>query len=452
MTLQAAGKEDADRAVKAARKSFDDGPWRHMSGSERAKVLRRLASLVEEHRDQLATLEAIDNGKPRTIANGLDVGFTIQVFNYYAEWCDKIHGKTLPIDGPFIQYTRREPVGVAAQIIPWNFPIALASWKLGPALAAGCSVVLKPAEQTPLTALYLGDLAMQAGLPEGVLNILTGYGEVTGEAIATHPLVDKVAFTGSTEVGKMIQGNAGLNNLKHVTLELGGKSPNIIMNDVDMDMAIGQSQFALFFNMGQACNAGSRTFVHESIYDEFVERSAAAAKNSSLGDPLDEQTSQGPQIDKAQADRIMSYIEKGKSEGARLLAGGNRVDRKGFFVEQTVFADVKDDMTIAREDIFGPVMSIMKFSSIPDVIKRANDTNYGLAAAVCTNSLETALHISNELRAGQVYVNCYGMLQTTTPFGGFKDSGIGRELGPDALDNYLDTKTVIIKRPDDSLP
>jgi aldehyde dehydrogenase (NAD+) len=326
------------------------------------------------------------------------------------------------------------------------------AWKLGPALATGCTVVMKPAEQTPLTALRVGELIMEAGFPEGVVNILPGYGPSAGKALAQHHLVDKVAFTGSTEVGYEIMRNSHKNNLKRITLELGGKSANIIMDDADIDLAIAQSQIGLFLNHGQCCIAGSRVFVHEKIYDEFVRRSAEVAKKRKVGDPFHHETDQGPQIDSDQFHKIMGYIEAGQKEGAKLLTGGKRVGNKGWFVEPTVFADVKDDMKIAKEEIFGPVMSILKFKNIEEVIERANNSEYGLGAGIVTKSVENALKLSNGLRAGTVYVNCYNVFDANTPFGGYKDSGIGRELGEYGLKNYLETKTVIMKRPEDSLP
>lgn len=328
----------------------------------------------------------------------------------------------------------------------------MAAWKLGPALATGCTVVMKPAEQTPLTALRLGELIMEAGFPEGVVNMLPGYGPTAGKALSQHKLVDKVAFTGSTEVGYEIMRNSHVHNLKRVTLELGGKSANIIMDDADMDLAIQQSQVGLYLNQGQCCIAGSRLFVHEKIYDEFVKKSVEAAKKRKVGDPFAADTDQGPQVDKDQFNKILNYIEVGKKEGAKLLTGGKRVGSKGYFIEPTVFSDVKDDMTIAKEEIFGPVMSIMKFKNIDEVIQRANNSNYGLGAGLVTKNIDNAIKISNALRAGTVYVNCYDVFDANTPFGGYKDSGLGRELGEAGLKNYLESKTVIVKRPEDSLP
>lgn len=374
----------------------------------------------------------------------VDVPMTIANLRYYAGWADKNHGQTIPMDGSFFAYTRHEPVGVCAQIIPWNFPALMMGWKLGPALATGNTIILKPAEQTPLTALYIAQLIKEAGFPEGVVNVLPGFGE-TGAYLANHKHVDKVAFTGSTEVGKLIQQASGNSNLKRVTLELGGKSPNIILSDVDMDYAVESSHFALFFNMGQCCCAGSRTYVEEKIYDEFVERSAERARKRKYGDPFDFNNEQGPQINEEQLTKIMGYIDSGKKEGAKLVAGGERPDMPGYFVKPTVFADVKDDMVISREEIFGPVQQILSFKNISEVIERANDSTYGLAAAVFTKDIDKANYISQGLRAGTVWVNNYNTLTAQVPFGGFKMSGIGRENGEYALRNYTEVKSVIVK-------
>ncbi len=451
-SVQESSVEDVNKAVKAARRAFDEGPWRRMAASERGRLLYKLADLMEKHQDELAALEALDNGKPFAFAKAVDIGLSIKTYRYYAGWADKIHGQTIPISGPYLAYTKEEPVGVCGQIIPWNFPALMQAWKLGPALATGNTVVLKPAEQTPLTALRVGELIMEAGFPEGVVNILPGYGPTAGQALAQHRDVDKIAFTGSTEVGYEIMRTSHKNNLKRVTLELGGKSANIIMDDADIDLAIAQSQVGLFLNQGQCCVAGSRLFVHEKIYDQFVARSVEVAKARKVGDPFAAETDQGPQVDSDQFKKILNYINIGEKEGAKLLTGGKRSGNKGWFVEPTVFADVQDNMTIAKEEIFGPVMSIMKFKSIDEVIKRANASEYGLGAGVVTKNIDNAIKISNSLRAGTVYVNCYDVFDANTPFGGFKDSGVGRELGEAGLKNYLESKTVIIKRPDDSMP
>jgi aldehyde dehydrogenase (NAD+) len=436
---------DVDRAVRAARHAFEKGPWRKTAAAERGRLLNRLADLIERHAGELALLESLDNGKPYAVAGAADLPLTIACYRYYAGWADKVQGRTIPISGDYFCYTRLEPVGVVGQIIPWNFPLLMQAWKLAPALATGNTVVMKPAEQTPLTALRVGELILEAGFPPGVVNLLPGYGPTAGAAIARHMDVDKVAFTGSTEVGHLIMEASAKSNLKRVTLELGGKSPNIVFADADLDAAIEGSHFALFFNQGQCCCAGSRLFVEESAYDEFVERSAARARRRTVGDPFDPATEQGPQVDQDQYNKVMRYIDSGKNEGARLVCGGGSVGDRGYFIQPTVFADVKDDMTIAREEIFGPVMSIIKFRDIDDVVDRANRTEYGLAAAVWTRDIGKAYAIANNVRAGTVWINCYDVFDAAAPFGGFKQSGMGRELGEYGLQQYTEVKTVTVK-------
>ncbi len=436
---------DVNKAVAAARAAFERGPWKKINASERGRLLNRLADLIEKHTDELAALEALDNGKPFTIAKAVDVPMSVACYRYFAGWSDKVQGRTIPVDGDFFCYTRLEPVGVVGQIIPWNFPLLMQSWKLAPALATGNTVVMKPAEQTPLSALRVGELIMEAGFPDGVVNILPGYGPTAGAAIASHMDIDKVAFTGSTEVGQLVMEAAARSNLKRVTLELGGKSPNIIFADVDLDEAVEGAHFGLFFNHGQCCCAGSRVFVEEKIYDKFVEKSGARAKRRTVGDPFNPTTEQGPQVDDVQFDKVMGYIESGKKEGANLVCGGKRAGDRGYFIEPTVFADVQDDMKIAKEEIFGPVMSIIPFKSMDEVIDRANRTTYGLAAAVWTRDVQKALAVSNSVRAGTVWVNCYNVIDTRAPFGGFKQSGIGREMGEYGLQQYTEIKTVTVK-------
>ncbi len=438
---------DVDLAVKAARKAFDSkAAWRRMSASERGKLLNRLADLIEKHADELATLESLDNGKPKHVAMAADLPLVVACYRYYAGWADKIQGKTIPINGDYFCYTRHEPVGVVGQIIPWNFPLLMQAWKLAPALACGNTVVLKPAEQTPLSALRVGELILEAGFPPGVVNILPGFGPTAGGAITRHMDVDKVAFTGSTEVGKIIMKGAADSNLKRVTLELGGKSPNIVFADAaDLEEAVEGAHFALFFNQGQCCCAGSRVFVEEKIYDEFVQRSADRAKRRTVGNPLDSNTEQGPQVDNEQFTKVLSFIESGKQEGAKLLAGGGRVGDRGYFVAPTVFSDVKDEMKIAQEEIFGPVMSIMKFKDTDELVERANKSMYGLAAAVWTRDIAKAHFVANNVRAGTVWINCYDVFDAAAPFGGFKQSGIGRELGEYGLQQYSEVKTVTVK-------
>ncbi|XP_050605730.1 aldehyde dehydrogenase, mitochondrial [Macaca thibetana thibetana] len=441
-------KEDVDKAVKAARAAFQLGsPWRRMDASHRGRLLNRLADLIERDRTYLAALETLDNGKPYVTSYLVDLDMVLKCLRYYAGWADKYHGKTIPIDGDFFSYTRHEPVGVCGQIIPWNFPLLMQAWKLGPALATGNVVVMKVAEQTPLTALYVANLIKEAGFPPGVVNIVPGFGPTAGAAIASHEDVDKVAFTGSTEIGRLIQVAAGSSNLKRVTLELGGKSPNIIMSDADMDWAVEQAHFALFFNQGQCCCAGSRTFVQEDIYDEFVERSVARAKSRVVGNPFDSKTEQGPQVDETQFKKILGYINTGKQEGAKLLCGGGIAADRGYFIQPTVFGDVQDGMTIAKEEIFGPVMQILKFKTIEEVVGRANNSTYGLAAAVFTKDLDKANYLSQALQAGTVWVNCYDVFGAQSPFGGYKMSGSGRELGEYGLQAYTEVKTITVKVP-----
>jgi aldehyde dehydrogenase (NAD+) len=436
---------DVDKAVGAARAAFEKGPWRKMTASQRGLLLYRLADLIEKNIEELAQLESLDNGKPYQVALAADLPLTIACYRYYAGWADKIQGKTIPVQGRYFCYTKHEPVGVVAQIIPWNFPLLMQAWKLGPALSTGCTVVMKPAEQTPLSALRVAELALEAGFPEGVLNMLPGYGPTAGAALARHMDVDKVAFTGSTEVGHLVMKAAAESNLKRVTLELGGKSPNIIFADADMDKAVEGSHQALFFNQGQCCCAGSRTFVEEKCYDEFVTKSVDRAKKRTVGNPFDKNTEQGPQVDQEQFNKVMGYIDAGKKENAKLMTGGNRVGEKGYFIEPTVFADVQDNMKIAREEIFGPVMSILKFKDMSEVVDRANKSLYGLAAAVWTKDITKAHAIADGVRAGTVWVNCYDVFDAAAPFGGFKQSGIGRELGEYGLANYTEVKTVTVK-------
>lgn len=443
--VQEGDAADIDKAVAAANKAFQFGSeWRTMDASKRGLLLNRLADLMEQNHAYLASLETYNNGKPYSVAYGFDVPASVATLRYYAGWADKNHGKVIPMDGKFFAYTRHEPVGVCGQIIPWNFPLLMMAWKLGPALATGNVIVLKPAEQTPLTALYVAQLTKDAGFPNGVVNVVPGYGKA-GAALVAHNDVQKIAFTGSTEVGKLVKQGAASSNLKRTTLELGGKSPNIILKDADFDHAVETAHFGLFFNMGQCCCAGSRTFVQDSIYDEFVEKSALRAKSRKVGDPFDEKVEQGPQIDEEQMNKIMCMIESGKEQGAQLVSGGTRVGDKGFFVAPTVFSNVTDDMTIAKEEIFGPVQQILRFKHLDEVIERANQTDYGLAAAVFTKDIDKANYIVQGLRAGTVWVNTYNALSTQVPFGGYKMSGHGRELGEYGLEAYTEVKSVIVK-------
>lgn len=440
--VQEGDKADVDLAVAAANNAFRLGsPWREMDASERGRLLYKLADLMERDANYLASLETLDNGKPYTYSLAADVALSIKCYRYYAGWADKNYGQTIPIDGPNFTYTRHEPVGVCGQIIPWNFPLLMQAWKLGPALATGNVVVMKLAEQTPLTGLYVAQLTKEAGFPDGVINVIPGYGPTAGAAIANHPDVDKVAFTGSTEIGKLIQ-TAAAKNLKRVTLELGGKSPNIILKDADMEQAVEQAHFGLFFNQGQCCCAGSRVMVEESIYDEFVERSVERAKKRTVGNPFDQCNEQGPQVDKEQFEKILGYIEDGKKEGATLAYGGSRAGDKGYYIQPTVFSDVSDDMKICREEIFGPVQAIQKFKTLEEVANRANKNSYGLAAAIFSKDIEKATYLSHALRAGTVWINCYNVFSAMAPFGGYKESGSGRELGSYGLEAYTEVKTI----------
>jgi aldehyde dehydrogenase (NAD+) len=441
--------EDVNMAVKAARKAFDEGPFPRMSGFERSKILWKIADLVEKHAETFAKLETWDNGKPLTSSRG-DIGLVIEHFRYYAGWADKIQGKTIPCNntfGHFFAYTLHEPIGVVGAIIPWNFPLAMAAWKLAPLLATGNTCVLKAAETTPLTALYLAKLLAEAGVPNGVVNIVPGYGETAGAALCRNKDVDKLAFTGETGTGKIIMKTAA-ENLIPVTLELGGKSPSIVFKDCNIDNAVFWHQIGLFLNQGQCCCASSRIFVEESVYDEFVEKTIAATKKRRIGDPFTD-VDQGPQQNKDQYEKVLSYIESGKKEGAKLLHGGKQMYQEGYYIEPTIFGEVKDEMKIMREEIFGPCMQISKFkhNDIDSVIKRANNTNYGLGAGVFSNNIDTVNQVTRSIKSGTVWVNCYDIFDASLPFGGYKQSGIGREKGEYALHNFMQVKAVVQNLP-----
>lgn len=442
-TVYEADKEDIDRAVRAARAAFDSGPWSKISAAERSRLLYKLADLLEENKEELAQLETLDNGKPIRETRNADIPLAIEHLRYYAGWSTKIVGQTIPVNGPFFNYTRHEPVGVVGQIIPWNFPLLMAMWKLGAALATGCTVVLKPAEQTPLSALYLAELIEEAGFPPGVINIVPGFGETAGQAIVDHPLIDKIAFTGSTEVGKLIMKNAA-RSLKRVTLELGGKSPNIILPDADLSKAIPGALNGVMFNQGQVCCAGSRVFIQKKHYDNVLADMASHAKNIRQGFGLNPETEMGPLVSEEQQSRVLNYIEKGIEEGAEVVTGGSTPSEKGYFVTPTIFADVEDKMTIAKEEIFGPVIAALPFEDLDEVIDRANNSEYGLAAGLWTRDVANAHYVANRLRAGTVWVNCYNVFDAASPFGGYKQSGIGREMGSYALNNYTEVKSVWI--------
>lgn len=434
---------DVDKAVKAARRALESGPWSTMDAAERGLLLARLADLVERHSAELAALESLNCGKTISDSKG-DMAGVVNTLRYYAGWADKIEGRTIPVRGNFLSYTLRQPVGVVGQIIPWNFPLLMLAWKWGPALACGNTIVMKPAEQTPLTALRVGELAIEAGFPAGVINLINGFGETAGAALVAHPDVDKIAFTGHVDTAKIIQKQAA-DTLKRTTFELGGKSPNVIFADADLEAAVAGAFHAIYFHGGQCCTAGSRLFVEDRIHQEFVERLAEKAKGRAIGDPLDPGTEQGPQVSQEQLDKILHYVDLGKKQGATLLTGGERVGDKGFFVEPTIFDNVKDDMAIARDEIFGPVVSVLPFRKVDEVVERANNTSYGLAAAIWTKDIDKAHLFAKKVKAGTVWVNCYHVVDTTTPFGGFKMSGQGRENGEAALEHYTEVKTVTVK-------
>lgn len=441
---------DIDAAVAAARRAFDSGPWSKMTASQRGSLIWKIGDLIEQNADELASLETLDNGKPLSVARAADVALAADMFRYMAGWATKIEGNTIPLNVPYAPesefhgFTLREPIGVVGQIIPWNFPLLMAAWKLGPALATGCTVVLKPAEQTPLSALRLGELICQAGIPDGVVNIVTGFGETAGAAIAAHPEIDKVAFTGSTEVGKLII-QASTGNLKKVTLELGGKSPNIVYDDADLDTAIAGAADAIFFNQGQVCSAGSRLFIQQGIYDDVVAGVSEIADQMTIGSGFDAGTQMGPLVSREQFDRVSGYLKSGIADGAQATAGGAALDRPGYFVRPTVLKNASADMSIVREEIFGPVVAAMPFRDDSELVGRANDSAYGLAAGIWTRDISKAHRLAKAVKAGTVWINCYSIFDAALPFGGYKQSGWGREMGHAALENYLQTKSVCLK-------
>jgi phenylacetaldehyde dehydrogenase len=439
--------EDINRAVRAARKAFESGPWSRMTPSERGRIIWRIGDLILEHADELAQLESLDNGKPFAVARAADVPLAADLFHYMAGWATKIEGNSISISVPYMpganfhSYTLREPLGVVGQIIPWNFPLLMAAWKLGPALATGNCVVLKPAEQTPLTALRLAGLMAEAGVPDGVVNVVTGFGETAGAALAAHPDVDKVAFTGSTEVGKLIVAAAGATNLKKLTLELGGKSPNIVFDDAGPEAIEGAAN-AIFFNHGQCCVAGSRLYVQQARFEEVVDGVAAIAKSIKMGPGMEPGTQMGPLVSEEQFRRVSGFLESGKSEGATALAGGGRYGDRGYFIEPTVLTNTRPDMKVVREEIFGPVLVAASFADLDEIAKVANDSEYGLGAGIWTKDISKAHALAKKLRAGTVWINCYNVFDAALPFGGYKQSGWGREMGHEVLNNYTEVKAV----------
>lgn len=450
-SVAAGDKADVDTAVKAARNAFEGGPWATMSPSSRGRMLHHIGDLILDNLDELATLESLDNGKPFAVARAADVPLAADMFHYMSGWCTKRHGKTLNFNclytpgTQYHSYTRPEPVGVIGQIIPWNFPLLMAAWKLAPALAMGCTVVLKVAEETPLSALKLGEILLEAGLPDGAVNIITGFGETAGAALAGHPGVDKVAFTGSTEVGRLIV-KAAADDLKKVSLELGGKSPNIVLADADLDLAIAGAANAIFFNHGQCCCAGSRLYVEQKVFDKVVEGVAAVASKIKLGPGLQADTEMGPLVSETQLDRVCGYLEAGVEEGAKPLSGGRRREGAGYFVEPTVLVNTKAGMKVVEEEIFGPVVTAMPFKQMDEgLVREANNSIYGLAAGIWTRDVSKAHALAAKLKAGSVWVNCYNVFDASLPFGGYKQSGWGREMGEAVLENYTETKAVTVR-------
>lgn len=447
-TVPDAGAEDVDRAVKAARRTFEKGIWRKMNVSQRERIIWRIGELIEKNQEELGLLESLNNGKTYREALRGDIPPTSDIFYYYAGWTRKIYGETIPVDGNYLNYTLREPVGVVGMITAWNYPMLLAAWKVAPALATGCSMVIKPSELTPITTFKLAEYCLEAGVPEGVVNVVTGYGHSAGEALARHMDVDKIAFTGSIRTARALLKASGESNLKRLSLELGGKSPNIVFPDADLRRAARAAFWGIYANKGEVCSAGSRLLVHEKIYDEFVNTLVGLARKMKVGDPLDPDAEMGSQISQAQLERVLGYIRSGMEEGARLVCGGERdvegEKAKGYFVKPTIFADVKPEMKIAQEEIFGPVLAALKFRDVEQAAEIANGTIYGLVSAVWTRDITVAHRLAQEIKAGSVWINAYNCFDSASPFGGYKQSGFGREMGPHALDSYTQVKSVWI--------
>ena len=447
-TVPDAGPEDVDRAVKAARRAFEKGFWRKMNVSQRERIIWRIGELIEKNKEELGLLESLNNGKTYLEALRGDIPPTADIFYYYAGWTRKIYGETIPVDGKYLNYTLREPVGVVGMITPWNYPMLLAAWKVAPALATGCSMVVKPSELTPITTFKLAEYCLEAGVPEGVVNVVTGFGHTAGDALARHMDVDKIAFTGSIRTARALLKASGESNLKRLSLELGGKSPNIVFPDADLPRAARAAFWGIYANKGEVCSAGSRLLVHEKIYDEFVNTLADLARKMKVGDPLDPDAEMGSQISQTQLERILGYIRTGREEGARLVCGGERdvegEKAKGYFVKPTIFADVKPEMKIAQEEIFGPVLAALKFQDVDQAAEIANSTIYGLVSAVWTRDITVAHRLAQEIKAGSVWINAYNCFDSASPFGGYKQSGFGREMGAHALDSYTQVKSVWI--------
>jgi aldehyde dehydrogenase (NAD+) len=445
-TVPDASAEDVDRSVRSARRTFESGVWRNMKVSEREKIIWRVGELIEKNKEELGMLESLNNGKTFREALRGDIPPSWDIFYYYAGWTRKIYGETIPVDGDYLNYTLREPVGVVGMVTAWNYPMLLAAWKVAPALATGCSMVIKPSEMTPLTTMKLAEYCVEAGVPEGVVNVVTGYGPTAGEALARHMEVDKIAFTGSVRTARALLKASADSNLKRLSLELGGKSPNIVFADADLERAVNSAFWGIYANKGEVCSAGSRLLVHEKIYDEFVNTLAERARKMKVGNPLDPSSEMGAQISKTQMERILGYIESGKQDRARLVCGGERDvegdKARGYYIKPTIFADVTAQMKVAQEEIFGPVLVALKFKDEQEAAEIANSTIYGLVSAVWTRDIRVAHRMARNIKAGSVWINDYNCFDSASPFGGYKQSGFGREMGAHALESYTQVKSV----------